>query len=359
MTKMETNIPKLSIVVPVFQAEKYLKKCIDSILYQAFSDFELLLINDGCTDKSGQICDEYAAKDKRIRVFHQENSGVSSARNLGIDRAIGEWICFVDSDDWIENEAFHEIINCLDNKNVDLVIWGIRVVNNNYSNELSLPLGGFFKGKEEVDELLVLSDLHGLLESPCNKLYRNKLIKENKLAFDSDLSYLEDIRFNCYYIKHISSVFSICKSYYNYRKEYNRISLTSQLPKNLAGVIEENIRLRRKIFSSYSGIYSKKYDFFLEKMRENVHLTLILAMYGNKEIVSKKRKEAWRKLLYSVNIEVFKGKYIYYLLKTNSPFLLNRFCSIHYTIRKKFPSLLIFYHKIRSKSTNLGSLDNF
>ena len=95
-------MPKISVIVPVYNTEKYLHRCVDSILAQTFTDFELLLVNDGSPDKSGEICDEYAQKDTRVRVFHKENGGVSSARNLGLENAQGKWITYVDGDDWIE-----------------------------------------------------------------------------------------------------------------------------------------------------------------------------------------------------------------------------------------------------------------
>ena len=95
-------MPKVSVIVPVYRAEKYIKECIESIINQTFEDFELLLVDDGSPDNSGAICDEYALKDSRIRVFHKENGGVSSARNEGIYKSNGEWLCFVDSDDIIE-----------------------------------------------------------------------------------------------------------------------------------------------------------------------------------------------------------------------------------------------------------------
>lgn len=97
--------PLISIIVPVYNAEKTLNRCVDSILLQPFTDWELLLIDDGSKDSSGDICDEYARKDPRIKVFHKENGGVSSARNVGLDNAKGEWITFVNSDDWIVNNA--------------------------------------------------------------------------------------------------------------------------------------------------------------------------------------------------------------------------------------------------------------
>lgn len=94
----------ISIIVPVYNAEKYLRRCIDSVLAQTYTNFELLLINDGSKDKSGKICDEYASRDSRIRVFHKENAGVSRARNLGLDNAKGEWLTFIDSDDWVRED---------------------------------------------------------------------------------------------------------------------------------------------------------------------------------------------------------------------------------------------------------------
>lgn len=107
---MSSPNPKISVIVPVYNTEKYLRRCIDSILAQTFIDFELLLIDDGSKDSSGAICDEYAAKDPRVRVFHKENGGVSSARNAGLANARGEWISFVDSDDWVDHNFLELVI---------------------------------------------------------------------------------------------------------------------------------------------------------------------------------------------------------------------------------------------------------
>ena len=109
-------MPKISVIVPVYNVENYIEKCIESILSQTYTDFELLLINDGSSDKSGSICDAYVNKDERIRVFHKKNEGVSIARNLGIKRSLGEWICFVDSDDWVENLYLEKFV---ENKELD------------------------------------------------------------------------------------------------------------------------------------------------------------------------------------------------------------------------------------------------
>ena len=101
--------PKISVIIPVYNAESTLRRCVDSVLAQTFTDFECLLINDGSKDKSGEICDEYARKDSRVKVFHKENGGVSSARNVGLDNARGEWVSFVDSDDWVEGDILESM----------------------------------------------------------------------------------------------------------------------------------------------------------------------------------------------------------------------------------------------------------
>ena len=118
--------PKISVIVPVYNVEKYLRRCIDSILSQTFSDFELLLIDDGSKDKSGDICDEYVAKDVRIKVFHKANAGVSSARNLGLDKAKGEFIFFVDSDDFLDKTHLENYSKDIDN--FDLIFQGYKLV---------------------------------------------------------------------------------------------------------------------------------------------------------------------------------------------------------------------------------------
>ena len=113
---------KISIVVPLYNVENYLSRCIDSILCQKCSDFELLLVDDGSQDRSGQICDEYALKDNRIRVYHKKNGGVSSARNLGLEKANGEWICFVDADDYVKPDFLSSIQQYLED-DIDLMHW--------------------------------------------------------------------------------------------------------------------------------------------------------------------------------------------------------------------------------------------
>lgn len=118
------NCGLLSIIVPVYKVESYLPRCVDSILAQTVSDLELILVDDGSPDRCGAICDEYAARDSRVRVIHKENGGLSSARNAGIDIARGQWLGFVDSDDWITPDCYEKLLSCARRRNVKLVCAG-------------------------------------------------------------------------------------------------------------------------------------------------------------------------------------------------------------------------------------------
>ena len=114
---------KISVIVPVYKVEKFINRCIDSILNQSYTDFELILVDDGSPDNCGKICDDYASKDKRIVVIHKENGGLSDARNAGIDAMKGQYVTFIDSDDYIHRETFSFLISLIEKENAD--IWGV------------------------------------------------------------------------------------------------------------------------------------------------------------------------------------------------------------------------------------------
>lgn len=164
-------MPELSIIVPVYKVEPYLRRCIDSILAQTFRDFELILIDDGSPDNCGTICDEYAEKDSRIKVIHQNNQGVSAARNVGLDIARGTYLGFVDSDDWIEPEMYETMIATAKEKQVDVVVCGIK-----YHNDNGIFVRSGFAEEAAFTQKTMLQDLYG--KPSCvgcgvvNKLFR-------------------------------------------------------------------------------------------------------------------------------------------------------------------------------------------
>lgn len=210
---------KISIIIPVYNVEKYLPTCIESILNQSYKDFEIILINDGSTDKSGMICDKYAHIDSRIKVFHKKNEGVSTARNLGLDHAIGEYICFIDSDDWLPSDYLEIILN--DAKIADLTFWGLKL---QYPDNLQTeyrPLDKFVIGKKEVEDCLAYLKFNNqrfeYLGYTVNKLFKSCIIKEYHIRFIENLSLREDEIFTLSYAKHIHSLRVKSSPLYNYR----------------------------------------------------------------------------------------------------------------------------------------------
>jgi Glycosyltransferases involved in cell wall biogenesis len=139
----------ISVIVPVYKAEKYINKCIDSILAQTYPNFEIILIEDGSPDNSGKICDEYALKDSRIRAFHKTNGGVSSARNVGLREAKGDLICFIDSDDFVEKDYFEAIAA---NANYDLGIYGYELLSTHW--KISEIFSASFSNKDSSIDII-------------------------------------------------------------------------------------------------------------------------------------------------------------------------------------------------------------
>lgn len=183
------KLPELSIIVPVYNVEKYLPKCIDSILAQTFTDFELILIDDGSPDECGEICDEYAIKDSRIKVIHQKNQGVSSARNAGLDIATGTYLGFVDSDDWIEPEMYEVMIKTVKEKNSDVVICGFNYVN---PDDTFVRSDLINEGAYNKDKLLTaLFGKPNPLGGGCvNKIFLREKVDQSR--FRQNLSMAED-----------------------------------------------------------------------------------------------------------------------------------------------------------------------
>ena len=204
---MEKNV---SIIIPVYNTGEYLRTCVDSILAQAMEEWELLLVDDGSTDNSGAICDEYAARDSRIRVIHKENQGVSMARNLGLELARGEYVGFVDSDDWLAPEMFGAMYQSARETGADIVMCDAVTV--------------FGDGREEPDTITGLNSSAGigrevwtpelLLEmagSACRCIYRRELLEAHGVRFSVGLRFSEDRIFNLYAMGYANRV--------EYRKE--------------------------------------------------------------------------------------------------------------------------------------------
>lgn len=210
--------PKVSIIVPVYNAEKSLARCVDSILNQEFRDFELILMDDGSKDRSGEICDGYARADARVVVVHKENTGVSDTRNQAIARARGTFLQFVDSDDWLTADATKLMVRAAEETGCDMVIADFyRVVGEMVSR----------KGDIDADQVIGREAFVGfMMENPAdyyygvlwNKLYRRSLVEAHGIRMDAKLSWCEDFLFNLEYVRYATTFYALRTPVYYYVK---------------------------------------------------------------------------------------------------------------------------------------------
>lgn len=214
----EVTDVKVSIIMPVYGVEDYVGKAIESILSQTYTNWEFFCINDGTKDRSGEICDEYAKKDSRIKVIHKENGGAPSARNIAIDKVQGKYIYFMDSDDWTEPKMLEDMVKIAEETNSQLVIAGYYI-DTYYSDTEKFVQEQFVTDKEYSSQLEFRENAHtlfdqNLLYTPWNKLYSAKYIIDNKLYFPQ--TFWDDFPFNLSVIRDIEKVSVTSKKYYHF-----------------------------------------------------------------------------------------------------------------------------------------------
>lgn len=215
------NEKKVSVIVPIYNVEKYLCDCLDSILAQKHKNIEVILIDDGSTDSSSYICDRYVEIDSRIKVIHQKNNGVSRARNLGIGYMTGDYVVFIDSDDYLSNNYISHLINLIDNnRRCELALCSLLMVNENgekIDNQRYFFKNNIFSA-EDYTKYLFASDVFGYQGNLCNKIFSVELIKKYKINFDEKIYYNEDRLFICKYLTYCNFVCMSNKNYYFYRQ---------------------------------------------------------------------------------------------------------------------------------------------
>lgn len=269
------NSSKISIIIPVYNVERYLEQCIESVINQTYNNLEIILINDGSTDSSGLICDDYALKDRRISVIHKENKGLSDTRNVGILNATGEYLMFLDSDDWLDLSTCELALNTAKENNAELVFWSyIREY-----ESISLPkkiilseLSQIVFEKSDVKNKLqrrIVGLVNEELNNPgnmdslvtaCMKLYKTVAIRNIEFVDTKEIG-TEDMLFNLYAFSNINKAVYINKELYHYRRD-NKESLTSTNDhnlyykwKNLFNLIEQYL-----IENDYEEVFFQAYN---------------------------------------------------------------------------------------------------
>ena len=239
MTK-QTSVPAVSIIVPVYRAEKYLDRCVNSLMSQTLRDIEIILVDDGSPDGSGDMCDEYAKKDSRIKVIHKKNSGAGLSRNLGLETARGKYIGFADSDDYAAENMFETLYGAAEKYGAELVMSGFAVVGGNifekdgeYSENLYFEKDTLFETKENIKDLIlgISGSLpHETLDSRYGtgiwkNLYRRGVIEKYGIKFMSEREIMsEDTLFTVDFASHISKAVGIPGAFYRYCRNGDSVS---------------------------------------------------------------------------------------------------------------------------------------
>lgn len=263
-------MPKISIIIPIYKAELYLRNCIDSIVQQSYGDWECILVDDGSPDASGKICDEYARKDSRFRVFHKKNGGVSSARNLGLNHAKGEWITFADADDSLNSTAFEFYINATKDDKADIIRSGYsRCFPNGNVDNISCHEVIDITNKNEMLDMMEGSTYFGFL---WNSFYRRTIIGD--IRFDEDICWCEDHLFSlkCYYncrlIRYLPNIS------YNYRINTSNSLSFPQNACMIADVAFKELDIKFLLHGSKENATSETWSIFYKKIYSSICISI-------------------------------------------------------------------------------------
>lgn len=307
---------KISIIVPIYNAEKYLERCINSILVQTFTDFELILINDGSTDQSAEIMDQYARKDPRVVAIHQKNSGVSAARNTGIRAAKGKYIGFVDADDTVEPMMYQKLYESIEHECADIAMVGWSKII--FGQKELVPIFKKNNGyrvleREKLLEKIFDENEQAIIATVWNKLINAELVKQ--IPFNAEIAYGEDTWYSYQLIMNSKKIVCINEALYNYYIYPGSASnggVTGER-KLIHVIIYKKIseNLRKK---GYISLADQTYAFFVDFLLRELNET-----QDSKEyivLVKKKFREQWYEILKCPSIRFkLKISYLLHMLK--------------------------------------------
>ena len=333
---MTTNL--ISIIIPVYNVAEFVRQCLDSVINQTYTELEIIIVNDGSTDDSLQICQEYQLIDNRIQIINQQNAGLSAARNTGIDASNGDFILFVDSDDWIELETCELLIEKLKQTNADVVLFSYFKQFTNYREEkfifnsdLILDVNKSKNVHRRIiglyEEELAKPENADSIVTAWGKLYRAEIMKSHKIYFtDCKLIGTEDMLFNVYYFLHVKSIVNIHRCLYHYRKN-NQSSLTSSYKPRLFeqwsvlyGMVEEYIE-KEQLDSEFEDALKNRISLGIIGLgiNELYAKTSLLEKYSKlKKILSSER---YRKAVMALQLKYFPvhWKLFFFFSKYNMP----------------------------------------
>lgn len=246
--------PYVSIIVPVYQAQDYLERCINSVLTQEYKNFELLLIDDGSRDASGEICDRFAKQDARVKVLHKENTGVSDSRNRALALAKGEYLQFLDADDWLTPDATKLFVQSAVDSGCDMVIADFyRVSGEKLSHKGDIEKEGILS-REEFANFMMENPADFYYGVLWNKLFRRELVEKNGLRMEPDITWCEDFIFNLEYLRHCRTIYALQVPVYYY------VKTKGSLVNSQGASINNTIRMKLSVFEYYHQFFKELYD---------------------------------------------------------------------------------------------------
>ena len=277
---------KYSVIIPVYNVENYLSRCIDSLLAQNYVDLEILLIDNGSKDQSGQICEDYAAQFSNITAYHIPNKGVGSARNFGLSKAKGEFICFMDADDYLVGNLFSDVESQLDSQ-LDLLVFS-------YYNSIEKNLSEIDRsakilpteGKKDKSDFIALFQelwLTDMMYTVWNKIYRKEFLEEHQIVFESyELG--EDVRFNLNVYQHVNAVLLVKSCYYVYISGRIDSAMGQYNPNRMNYQLEELGKVDQLMIS-----WNSHDDQFIDQIKARILMSNIQNISKQKMSLSKKR----------------------------------------------------------------------
>lgn len=249
---------KVSVIVPVYNVEKFLNRCVKSIVGQSYQNLEIILVNDGSTDGSPAICDQWESCDHRIKTIHKKNGGLSSARNAGLEKATGDYIMFEDSDDWLDKELIRKCVNRMQEDNSDMVIFGYRKVNEEEKKLGEFTFGNQSYSREEMTSQLFQRILEMSFGYAWNKMYHLETIKKSGLKFDGEIIDREDLVFNIQLLNYLNKISYLEFVGYSYLQRgtsllhnasLSRMKSVNIFCKKIDDIYIDNLAVKKKVYN--------------------------------------------------------------------------------------------------------------
>lgn len=345
-------MPAVSIIVPVYNVEKYLKRCVDSLLSQTFSDFELILVDDGSTDSSGAMCDAFADSDWRVMVIHKQNEGLSQARNTGLNVVHGDFVIFLDSDDWFEVNMLQVLVGAAKRTRAEVAVCGyyIDFVDEGHTVQKKLAAHSCL-GAEDIRRGVLEIEKNGMFNVVWNKLYKKSAVEG--LSFDPDGMPGEDLLFNCEVFSRIRSLAVVEACCVHYRK-LDKISLSCAYMPDMPERVHRFVAARMWLYETL-GINDEEGRKTLAKTTAEYYFTCVPNVYRAECDLKAREKVEFFKRLFAkdglraaAKVATFDKKDInmqIFVRLIGKPKTANLVYTLLFFLRKKASTLYKFYRK--------------